>query len=185
MATKLKKSASEKRLQSLKLSYCYLTVIGKPDVVVLEFGGDAAHWPSTSNSKSAFIPKGWNRAIITHAKGHKERLKVITECFAQHLFVTGQSIPEFGDVPVHVLIALADPKRASDSHNFSKPICDWLQTHQIVGNDRYSEAFCVRKGDYPTLFSDTKTTHVFVFRRELTTPLYLTAIGALLSELTV
>lgn len=180
-----KTTAKERLFKALELSYVHQSV-GKNDAgdvvsVNLEFGGEAAHWPSTSNSKSAFVPKGWTRPIITHNQRHKERLKLITECYAHHLFMSGAGVPSFGERPVQILIALADNKR-TDSHNMPKGICDWLAKTGFFANDKQAEAHAFKKSDYKMLFPDTTTTTVIVMDRQFSQAHYSKALEALLNE---
>ena len=61
----------------------------------------------------------------------------------------GLPVPSFGQVPVHVLALLSDRTGKFDSHNYSKPIGDWLQHTGIIDDDTYAEILCVKKSDYP------------------------------------
>jgi len=145
------------------------------------FKGAAAHFPSTSNNKVAFMPKGARFPIITHSSEHKKQLKLISSIFDAELANDDSELMTFGSEPTHILIALPDNKK-SDSHNYSKPVCDWLQLHGIIDNDKDAEAFCIRKSDYPSLFhkSEWNSLLIGVYRREAVSSAYLSALEYIL-----
>jgi hypothetical protein len=127
--------------------------------------GPAACFPSTSNGREIAFKRGGRygsstpflrRSSSTHA-----RLNAITRLF-NDACGPGRS---FHDTPVHVLCLLAKPGVRFDSHNYAKPIGDWLQAVGLIDDDTRAEIFCVKAHEYPELKIPPHTTKIIISER--------------------
>ena len=117
---------------------------------MIELYGDAALFPSTSNSKQIYYNKKTGARFVGKSHGAKNQLDLISAVFLQEILTRYTlPIPSFGKFPIHVLALLAERPGRWDSHNFSKPIGDWLQSTGIIDDDTFAEIVCVKKDDYP------------------------------------
>ncbi len=118
--------------------------------LVIELHGNAALFPSTSNSKQIYFNKRTGSRFVGKSHDAKKRLDLISALFLQEIVTRyNLPIPSFGEFPIHVLALLADRPGRWDSHNYSKPIGDWLQATGIIDDDTHAEIYCVKKTDYP------------------------------------
>jgi hypothetical protein len=118
--------------------------------LVIELHGDAALFPSTSNSKQIYFNKKTGARFVGKSSSANERISLINSVFVQELAVTSQlPVPSFGEFPIHCLALLAHRGGKFDSHNYSKPIGDWLQSTGIIDDDTHAEILCLKKTDYP------------------------------------
>lgn len=118
--------------------------------LVIELHGDAALFPSTSNSKQIYYNKSSGARFIGKSSTASDRLKLISAVFLQEIMTRyGLPVPSFGEFPIHVLALLTDRPGKYDSHNYSKPIGDWLQSTGIIDDDTQAEILCLKKSDYP------------------------------------
>ncbi|TXH58994.1 MAG: hypothetical protein E6Q97_00865 [Desulfurellales bacterium] len=138
--------------------------------IEIELRGPAALFPSTSNGKQVGFRRGRGgvrRPFICHNPGSLARLEAITclYCDAVRIASRGLPLPSFGDQLVTVLVILASPKARFDSHNYAKPIGDWLQAVGIIEDDARAEIFCVKAVDY--VLDKTKTKIIIQSRSEI------------------
>lgn len=118
--------------------------------LVIELHGNAALFPSTSNSKQIYFNKKTGSRFVGKSHDARKRLDLISALFLQEIVTRyNLPIPSFGEFPIHVLALLADRPGRWDSHNYSKPIGDWLQSTGIIDDDTSAEIHCVKKSDFP------------------------------------
>lgn len=118
--------------------------------LIIELRGDAALFPSTSNSRQIYLNRKTGARFIGKSSSAKEQLDLISALFLQEIISRyNLPVPSFGEFPIHVLALLADRPGKYDSHNYSKPIGDWIQSTGIIDDDTYAEILCVKKKDYP------------------------------------
>lgn len=137
-------------------------------ILKLMFFGDVSHFPSTSNSKTIFKKRVGNKIIpfIAKSSEQRRRLDQITEVFYRDLRAHGFSEPpKFGDKLVFCPVFLAYLPRRHDSHNYSKPIADWLQSVGIVDDDSYCEMPCRKAVEYQHLGIDANATTIYVISK--------------------
>lgn len=137
--------------------------------VWISFSGPCAHFPSTSNSREIGFKRIRGRSFklpyIRRSAESLTRLKVASTLYYQqaHLFEAQLGIPlAFGDEKTHCLVLLAKHSRRADSHNYSKPIGDWLQEIGLINNDANTEIHCFWKHHYEDLPLDPAVTDIII-----------------------
>lgn len=118
--------------------------------------GDVAQFPSTSNSREIRYKWGFSRKtkarcrlpFLSKSKFQTERLNLITAHYTAALLSAGTPPPSFDGELVTVLVTLARQRGRSDSHNFSKPIGDWLQFVGVLKDDTNAEIFCRKSNEH-------------------------------------
>lgn len=158
-------------------SYCSISVVraaGETIALKITLRGDAAIFPSTSNSRDIGYKWGTSRKtgrrtklpFIRKSKFQTDRLALITAAYAEAVVSEGVMPPAFNDEPVTVFCVLARAANRFDSHNFSKPIGDWLQSVGVINDDSRAEIFCIKRDDYANLRGGEFRTDIYVLRRE-------------------
>lgn len=158
----------------------------------LEISGLAAKIPSTSNSRTI--------AYCTRRVGHGQykrtpflrksdsqnlRLLALTRLYFGAMIKQGNLRPNnlvFDEAEkVTVLVLLCKNKIRHDSHNYSKPVGDWLQSCNVIKDDTNAEILCFKKSEYPELFKKSATTTIIIIPRSLakkaTTDLISSVLG--------
>jgi len=139
--------------------------------VWLDIGGDLAMFPSTSNSK-LIRSRGRNRAKLIKNPKHQLRLAATKNIYVTELVKMGEPLPSFGSEATHLTILLSTSGRRHDSHNYTKPICDWLVDVGLIDDDSNCEAQAYKKGDKTqTCFEIPASTTIILQRRDTTTDL--------------
>lgn len=131
--------------------------------------GDAAHFPSTSNDreiKRRRTKEGFDAAFIGHTAKTVGRMEGAKMLFRDAIGTYPGDYPSFKSEPVCVAAFLAAKPGVWDSHNFCKPIGDWLEALELIDDDCQAEIFCFKKTDYPQTFFDKECTEIVVQRRE-------------------
>lgn len=132
-------------------STCQLRIAREDDrsirSVWIHFGGTAAHFPSTSNGKMIMRRRG-GHAFIGNSPSTQARLQAANYLYLKALLDMGIALPSFDDEFVHVRVLLAKAAWRYDSHNYSKPIADWLQQVGMINDDSRAEVHCAKKIDY-------------------------------------
>jgi hypothetical protein len=121
--------------------------------VRIELEGRAALFPSTSNSKQVSFRRGHGgvrRLFICNSQDATARLNAITCLYLDAVTKASRwlLVPSFRGQLVTVVVFLASPRTRFDSHNYAKPIGDWLQAVKLIDDDARAEIFCVKGIDY-------------------------------------
>lgn len=84
--------------------------------------------PQPQGSAKAFVPKGWNRAIVTSANPKNKPWRQDMSAMAQQAMVAGGHDLEMGAVRVTVTFWFSKPKSTKKSvvHKITKPDSDKL-----------------------------------------------------------
>lgn len=73
--------------------------------------------------------------------------------------------PSFNDKLVSMVVVNSRTnKRAWDSHNVLKFLCDWIEDLGVVTNDNQIEAYCFKAEDYPDQVPDNVTSIILLER---------------------
>ena len=130
--------------ESCKISARFGTT-GAVTQVRIDLIGPLSRIPSTSNSKTVRMTR-YGRPFIAKNDDHLTRLaamsKAYTDVLIEHSIYPG--FLTFGREKTLVIVQLSKLCDACDSHNMSKPICDWLQTLLVLENDKFADCFCLR-----------------------------------------
>lgn len=145
---------------------------GNCEIMRIEFTGDLGRLPSTSNSKRIVYPKT-NRVVtrhgqifygrfstprIAHSAKYSEKSKCLLSAFHAEAIRAKLKSPVFPDKTlVQVFAVLTRIAHVFDSHNFCKPIGDFLQNAGVICNDKWLQIFCVKQSDYPELGPNDST----------------------------
>lgn len=149
---------------------------GELTSVRLILKGDAAIFPSTSNSRQIGYHWGYSRKtsqrtrlpFICKSKFQINRLALITAAYAEAVVACGVLPPTFGAEPVTVFCLLAKARGRFDSHNYSKPVGDWLQSVGLIDDDSRAEIFCIKRDEYDGFkTAGGPATEIIVCRRSL------------------
>lgn len=149
---------------------------GKISHLVIEVEGAVARVPSTSNSRLNMFHKAGIRSELEQLKKnptrqgaqralnklnqtrvvstinpeHQVRLDALTRLWEENLpgslakeLPLGASKDERWLVTLH----LHEKLHRVDSHNLTKPICDWLQKIKLIDNDKHVDCFPMRNAD--------------------------------------
>jgi hypothetical protein len=166
----------------------------QPTHLVLEVTGEAARIPSTTNSRLNMFRKSGVAAEIAkilrgqgnpylHAKKALALLnttRVISTINPQHrirLAALSRLYDAIKIKPRRPLICDKDNRwlvtvhihrdlHRVDTHNLTKPICDWLQEVGLIDNDKFIECFPVRNADFATETPDTEKLYIAMRRLE-------------------
>jgi uncharacterized protein (DUF885 family) len=145
--------------------------------------GAAAKVPSTSNSKGMWFPKKGigdllRKALASDTKAsvmadvsealakleafrviagknpdHIDRLDAMSEMFES--VRAGSDCKMFDSPENRMFVQVVLPRTArGDSHNYTKPLLDWLQTIGVLTNDRNADAFAIRADRFPMAETD-------------------------------
>jgi len=149
---------------------------GNCEMMRIEFTADLGRLPSTSNSKRIVYPKT-NRVVtragqkfygrfstprIAHSAKYSEKSKCLLSAFYAEALRTKLKSPAFPDKTlVQVFAILPRIAHTFDSHNFCKPIGDFLQNAGVICNDTWLQIFCVKQVDYPEL-GPTESTVIYL-----------------------
>lgn len=147
-STRLNRKGQEAYERYVKKSTC--TIKGFEDEIGLRalqisFGGPGALFPSTSNNRQVSYNKKTKKPFIMKNPAHQGRLKAATDLYTAAC--EGKKY-YFGTTPVCIDIVLCESNRLMDSHNYSKPIADWLEEVGILDDDSRAEIHCTKKKDY-------------------------------------
>ena len=151
-----KQKAEFERL--VRESSCQLNLARRGDELhscLISFSGELQMFPSTSNMKRTYVKK-------VHTKKGKDvqigglrtdpdaqiRLEAFKHLYFEALRSKGLSTLTFGKTPVHISLALPKRSRAYDSHNYPKPVCDWLQAVGLIENDSRAQCWPLKREDY-------------------------------------
>lgn len=142
-----------------------------PASVTIELSGPARRPPSTSNDKVAAYRKHHGKTVpfIRRSDTALARLKAMSDLYFAELFRTGLNPLTFGATPVAVTVYLATDGYIKDSHNYTKPIGDWLQEVGLIRDDKDAQIHCYKKADYKELFkgnAESTTIEVVNFNLE-------------------
>jgi hypothetical protein len=143
-------------------------VEGHPYFIGIAISGHGAKIPSTSNNRLNFYSQPKEKIISIKNPLHQAYLKEITEAF--HLTTRGRplSIECSLEERLFVQFVLPPALNRADSHNFSKPLMDWLQDVGIISNDKWADAFALRSDDFyesfPFLEKYRDSTLIFIRR---------------------
>lgn len=134
----------------------------------IDIGGDLAMFPSTSNSR-LIRSRGRSRAILIKNPKHQVRLAATKNIYVTELVKMGEPLPSFGSESTHLTILLSTCGRRHDSHNYTKPICDWLVDVGLIDDDSNCEAQAYKKGDkIQSCFEIAASTTIILQRRDTT-----------------
>lgn len=115
-----------------------------PSGYIISITGKCSVFPSTSNSKSIFRTRGTSKTFVANNSSHIARLQAVTDLFYQAVAKQGiRTSKIFTDSCVYVYLSKASNR--TDSHNNSKPIGDWLESVDIIDDDRNAGIYCYRK----------------------------------------
>ena len=121
---------------------------GAVSKVSIVFRGALGRIPSTSNSKAVMMTR-YGRPFIAKNEDHQRRLAAMTKAYLdlllEHSIYPG--FLTFGREQVLVIVRLSQLCDNCDTHNMSKPICDWLQAVSVLENDKFADCFCLRSAE--------------------------------------
>lgn len=69
-----------------------------------------------------------------------------------------------GASPIYVQVLLPDRPGVWDSHNYSKPIGDWLEDIGVIENDSRAIIHCYKRSIFPVIGADVGMTSIIIFR---------------------
>lgn len=166
---------------------------GNTVIMRIEFTGDLARLPSTSNSKRIVYPKTkrvisrhgqkffgkFSTPRIAHSAVYAEKSKRMLAEFHAQAVAKNLKSPVFPDKTlIHVFASLTRIANHFDSHNFCKPIGDFLQNAGVVSNDSWLQIFCVKQVDYPEV-APPESTVLFLLPERIMKPHILRAFKAM------
>lgn len=154
--------------------------------------GEAAKVPSTSNTKQVWFPKQGIAALLRQALQqknlapvsealrkleafrviagknpvHQDKLEAMSELF--HAVRGGMEVSMNDSPDNRMFVQIVLPKSVrGDSHNYTKPILDWLETIGVLSNDRNADAFAIRCDRFALPLEDCLLIIVRPFRNVL------------------
>jgi hypothetical protein len=155
---------------------------GNRSFLAIVIHGPAAKIPSTSNSRLTYFPKagivadlrngnikgallklGSYRVISMKAPAHEEHLEALRELWDEMSPEKGRyAMGESAENRLFVQIFLPKVLNRGDSHNYSKPIMDWLQDVGVIENDRHVDSLILRTEEFlkwsdPKVFERSET----------------------------
>jgi len=161
-----------------ELGECCVKIFKEGDrlkAILIYLKGISAQFPSTSNSREIRYKwinskAGFRKKVpfLSKTKFQQEQLGKISALYTEALVRCGVPFPSFYGEKVHVLALLASMPRKFDSHNFSKPIGDWLEHVGIITDDTNAEIHCFKCGDYERFKENEETTIILVQPRTQT-----------------
>lgn len=98
------------------------------------------------------------RPRILKNPDHLVQLKALSELLFKIQFVEQFKLNK--DRRALVLIQLGSLNNRMDSHNLPKAFLDWLQECKIISNDRFCDAFAIRKSDHG--IANPNTTEILI-----------------------
>lgn len=109
------------------------------------WSGEASRWPSTSNHRQIGRTKAGKPFVMKSASQvrdlEKKTAEYLSACSDKSIYPGSLS---FGRRRTVGVLALSDLHARGDSHNYSKPVGDWLEKVQIIENDRALELISLR-----------------------------------------
>lgn len=139
--------------------------INDKQVCRIDLSGSLAILPSTSNSRMIALNSRTGGRFIKKNYEHQKKLEMLTHAYAVACMHQGIMVPSFLKDPVYVLVLLAHNPRRHDSHNYAKPVGDWLQSIGLIKDDSLAEIDCRKKKDYFTNTLDQ--TEIIIIDKEL------------------
>lgn len=131
----------------------------------INFTGELAHFPSTSNDRQIFYRTytdklGRKRSAPFNGRSvtAQMRLAAAKEQFLQAVANSGYELPCFFDARVRIVGLFAQKSGRWDVHNQIKPMCDWIQDVGIITDDVNARVLAERKDDWPQAYPDYQTT---------------------------
>ena len=137
---------------------------GKLSRLQIILAGEISRVPSTSNNK-VIRTNPMGRPFVAKNSDQLGRLESMTKAYADAL-LSASIYPgslSFGADRTFVLVRLSAFCSRCDTHNMSKPICDWLQSLLILSNDKHADCLCVRAEEVQC---DPETTCIDIVRAE-------------------
>lgn len=150
------------------------------DFVRIIIRGDAARIPSTSNSRMNWFNKAptlrlLNEALngsgsnavnlLRRAREMLNRTRVVSMINPDHRKRLNHLIMLWNALPKHnlkllcnkderwqVVLICGKATNRMDTHNLTKPVCDWLQHIGLIENDKNVDCWPVRSDEYAQLF---------------------------------
>lgn len=147
----------------------------QPNYVRLKVTGPAARIPSTTNSRLNMFPKIGIVSILKNIRNdgtaatragqamallkktqvvstinpeHRIRLDALTMLYESLERKPKKPIPCDTDNRWLVTIHLHQDLHRVDTHNLTKPVCDWLQRIGLIANDKHVDCFPIRNQDF-------------------------------------
>lgn len=148
---------------------------GNPTWVTIRVKGGASRIPSTTNSRLNMFPKIGLTSLLrkiqdgpgarrkaeqaiallkrTHVTStinpeHKTRLQALTILYGRLSRKPSKFLKCDKDNRWLVTIHLHQDLHRVDTHNLTKPVCDWLQQIGLIQNDKHIDCFPVRNIDF-------------------------------------
>lgn len=167
---------------------------GEPTHIVITVAGPAARVPSTTNSRLNMFPKvgilkllgeiengqGQPRILArkaaetlkrTHVAAtinpeHKVRLEALKRLYEALAQKPLKPIKCNKDNRWLVTLHLHEDLHRVDSHNLTKPVCDWLQDVGLIENDKHVDCFPTRNVDLNEVVQEKGKFYVALRRTE-------------------
>ena len=140
-------------------------------LVDISLSGKLAVFPSTSNNREIGYRNYRTRSkpFIRKSKSQLERLEAAKIAYVNHFFSQSLLLPRFNNALVIVSVFLCSGRGIRDSHNYSKPIGDWLEDIGLIDNDKDAEIHCYKQSDYPRLFNKItqSSTYISICKRDV------------------
>lgn len=169
MSDNKKKPATADIYRQVKESFCVVKKFesnGNLCGLWIEFAGEAANIPSTSNSRAVRYRrlKGGSRVVpfIGKKSEHIATLTLMSKLYFLACIEAGHGPVNFGAERVSVTVHLAVRPGRWDSHNMAKPVGDWLEEVEIIDDDSRAEIHCYKKADYPAMTMAPATTQIII-----------------------
>lgn len=160
--TEFRKVVNDVLTESTCTVRCAWTDPNTPHAISIRFTGPAARFPSTSNNQKILFHGKGKRMSVGHSNKVIGRMYAARQLYILALMERGITPPTFGDARVFVQVALVKDRWIRDSHNYAKPICDWLQAVGVVNNDSQIECHCFKRHEYG---NETAATEVLIVQR--------------------
>lgn len=128
-------------------------------------------FPSTSNSRDIrhkwITTKTGERKKIPFLGRKSEHLAALDRISTLYYGAVNRANiepPTMGAAPVFIEILLPDRPGVWDSHNYSKPIADWLEDVGVIENDCRATVLCYKRSMYPVYGADADMTSIVILR---------------------
>ena len=167
---------------SMELTVSAADAEGNPTWLTIRVTGPAARIPSTTNSRLNMFPKIGLTSLLrkikdgtgaqrqaeqamallkkTHVTStinpeHKTRLAALTKLYESLPRRPKKALKCDTDNRWLVTIHLHQELNRVDTHNLTKPVCDWLQNIGLIANDKHVDCFPIRNADYEVPHQDS------------------------------
>lgn len=155
----------------------------------IEFGGEVSKFPSVTNNRLNMIPRQGAlkacrelaanlcranvenvtakikslRALSIVNPAHQEILTAATMLWRKAKPKGFHTFPSSIDNRLFGVLLCGNTLRQHDTHNITKSMCDWLQSNEIIKNDRHLDVLAVRSSDFT---HDMSSTSILIVRQK-------------------